>query len=156
MKMKELTRTLSGVLMGLVAWVTQLLGGWDGALGLMFLLMGLDLVTGVAVSLLMKSGRTQGGGFHSRELFLGLTRKLLMVLLVILGTALDKLLGTSVCRLSVIGFYAANEAFSVVENAALLGVPFPKGILQSLERYQQTQNQNEGVKNPAKTLQGRL
>ncbi len=71
MKMKELTRTLSGILIGLVAWLTQLLGGWDRALGLMFLLMGLDLITGVTVSLLMKSGHSTGGGFHSRELFLG-------------------------------------------------------------------------------------
>ena len=143
MKMKELTRTLSGVLMGLVAWVTQLLGGWDGALGLMFLLMGLDLVTGVAVSLLMKSGRTQGGGFHSRELFLGLTRKLLMVLLVMLATALDGLLGASLCRLTVIGFYGANEALSIVENAALLGVPFPRGLLLALERFREARNQAE-------------
>ena len=143
MKMKELTRTLSGVLMGLVAWVTQLLGGWDGALGLMFLLMGLDLVTGVAVSLLMKSGRTQGGGFHSRELFLGLTRKLLMVLLVMLATALDGLLGASLCRLTVIGFYGANEALSIVENAALLGVPFPRGLLKALERFREARDQAE-------------
>lgn len=143
MKMKELTRTLSGVLMGLVAWVTQLLGGWDGALGLMFLLMGLDLVTGVAVSLLMKSGRTQGGGFHSRELFLGLTRKLLMVLLVMLATALDGLLGASLCRLKVIGFYGANEALSIIENAALLGVPFPRGLLRALERFREARDQAE-------------
>lgn len=143
MKMKELTRTLSGVLMGLVAWVTQLLGGWDGALGLMFLLMGLDLVTGVAVSLLMKSGRTQGGGFHSRELFLGLTRKLLMVLLVMLATALDGLLGASLCRLTVIGFYGANEALSIIENAALLGVPFPRGLLRALERFREARDQAE-------------
>ena len=66
-----------------------------------------------------------------------------MVLLVILGTALDSLLGTSVCRLSVIGFYAANEALSVVENAALLGLPFPRGLLTSLERYQQQQDEKE-------------
>lgn len=143
MKMKELTRTLSGVLMGLVAWVTQLLGGWDGALGLMFLLMGLDLVTGVAVSLLMKSGHSQGGGFHSRELFLGLTRKLLMVLLVMLATALDGLLGASLCRLTVIGFYGANEALSIVENAALLGVPFPRGLLKALERFREARDQAE-------------
>ncbi len=132
MKMKELTRTLSGILMGLVAWLTKLLGGWDGALGLMFLLMGLDLITGVTVSLLMKSGHSKGGGFHSRELFLGLTRKLLMVLLVMLATALDGLLGASLCRLTVIGFYGANEALSIVENAALLGVPFPRGLLLAL------------------------
>ncbi|MGI6235127.1 MAG: phage holin family protein [Christensenellales bacterium] len=151
--MKQLTHWLTGAFMTALAWMTRALGGWDGALGIMFLLMGLDLLSGLVVAFYQRSDKTEQGGFRSRQFFLGVTRKLLMVLLVILGTALDTLLDTSICRLSVIGFYAANEALSVVENAALLGVPFPRGILQSLERYQQTQNQNEGVKNPAKTLQ---
>lgn len=119
----------------ILAWLCQALGGWDAALGMMFLMMGLDLVSGLVLCLRLASARTRSGGFDSGVFFQGLTRKLLMVLLVILGTGLDTLLGTSVCRLSIIGFYAANEAFSVVENAALAGVPFPRGLLKLLERY---------------------
>ncbi|NLG56896.1 MAG: phage holin family protein, partial [Clostridiales bacterium] len=70
-------------------------------------------------------------------LFSGLTRKLMMVILVMLATALDGLMASAVCRLAVIGFYGANEALSIVENAALLGVPFPKGLLEALERFRQ-------------------
>ena len=151
--MKQLTHWLTGAFMTALAWLTHAVGGWDGALGVLFLFMGLDLLSGLIVALYQRSDKTEQGGFLSRQFFLGLTRKLLMVLLVILGTALDTLLSTSICRYSVIGFYAANEAFSVVENAALLGVPFPGGILQSLERYQQAQNQNESAQDPAKTLQ---
>ena len=127
----------------LLALLARALGGWDAALSLMFLLMGLDVMSGFLVALCRRSDKTTGGGFRSRSFFLGLTRKMLMVLLVILGTALDGLLGTSIARLSVIGFYAASEALSVVENAALLGVPFPKGLLKSLERYQQQQDEKE-------------
>lgn len=135
--MKRLAQTLSGAFMATLALLLKALGGWDAALGMMFLMMGLDLLSGLLVSLRLNSTRTPTGGFDSSVFFLGLTRKLLMVLLVILGTGLDTLLGTSLCRLSVIGFYAANEAFSVVENAALAGVPFPKGLLNLLERYKQ-------------------
>ncbi|NLX83533.1 MAG: phage holin family protein [Clostridiales bacterium] len=141
--MKQILHWAAAIVMTALAYLSRALGGWDGALAVMFLLMGLDVISGLTVSFCQKSDKTRSGSFRSSQLFLGLSRKLLMVLLVILGTALDKLLGTSVCRLSVIGFYAANEAFSVVENAALLGVPFPKGILQSLERYQQLQNEQE-------------
>ena len=133
--MMKLQQTLLSLLMSLAALLARALGGWDAALAMMFLLMGLDVVSGLLVALCRKSDKTESGGFRSGSFFTGLTRKLLMVLLVILGTALDSLLGTSVCRLSVIGFYAANEAFSVVENAALAGVPFPRGLLKLLERY---------------------
>ncbi len=66
-----------------------------------------------------------------------------MVLLVMLATALDGLLGASLCRLTVIGFYGANEALSIVENAALLGVPFPRGLLRALERFREARDQAE-------------
>ncbi len=141
--MMKLQQTLLSLVMSLAALLARALGGWDAALAMMFLLMGLDVVSGLLVALCRKSDKTGSGGFRSGSLFTGLTRKLLMVLLVILGTALDSLLGTSVCRLSVIGFYAANEALSVVENAALLGLPFPRGLLKSLERYQQQQDETE-------------
>ena len=139
----KLQQTLLSLVMSLAALLARALGGWDAALAMMFLLMGLDVVSGLLVALCRKSDKTGSGGFRSGSFFTGLTRKLLMVLLVILGTALDSLLGTSVCRLSVIGFYAANEALSVVENAALLGLPFPRGLLTSLERYQQQQDETE-------------
>ena len=141
--MMKLQQTLLSLLMSLAALLARALGGWDAALAMMFLLMGLDVVSGLLVALCRKSDKTGSGGFRSGSFFTGLTRKLLMVLLVILGTALDSLLGTSVCRLSVIGFYAANEALSVVENAALLGLPFPRGLLKSLERYHQQQDETE-------------
>lgn len=129
-------QSVSKISMVVLAFVLQLLGGWDAPLTLLFLLMGLDILSGLILSLRRLSDKTAGGGFQSGQLFLGLTRKLLMVLMVILGNALDGLLNSTVCRLSVIGFYAANEAFSVIENAAVAGVPFPKALLQALEAYQ--------------------
>lgn len=143
MDMKHALRALSGAAMGMLAWVTQLLGGWDAALSLLFLLMGLDLVTGVITGLMRRSAHTEGGGFLSRTLFEGLTRKVLMVLMVILATALDGLLSATVCRLAVIGFYGANEALSIVENAALLGVPFPRGLLRALERFREARDSSD-------------
>lgn len=142
--MKNFFRPALGALLALLGWLLKALGGWDAALGLMFLMMALDVTSGVILSFQQKSAKTAHGGFRSGQLFEGLTRKLLMVLLVILGTGLDGLLGSSLCRLSVIGFYAANEAFSVIENAALAGVPFPRGLLLALERFRERMDQAEG------------
>ena len=46
--------------------------------------------------------------------------------------------------IAVIGFYCANEAFSIIENAALMGVPFPRGILRALERFRDVMDEKEG------------
>ncbi len=135
--MKNGLHLLSGAAMAALAFLLRALGGWDAALMLMLLMMGLDLVSGLILSFQRRSAKTPRGGFDSGTMFLGLTRKLLMLLLVILGTALDSLLGSGICRLAVIGFYSAGEALSVVENAALAGVPFPRGLLASLERYRE-------------------
>lgn len=135
--MKNALHLLSGAAMAALAFLLRALGGWDAALMLMLMMMGLDLVSGLILSFQRRSAKTPRGGFDSGTMFLGLTRKLLMLLLVILGTALDSLLGSGICRLAVIGFYSAGEALSVVENAALAGVPFPRGLLASLERYRE-------------------
>ena len=133
--MKETFKALTGTV---CAGALYLLGGWDTAIGMMFLLMGLDLLTGVMAALKQKSAHTPGGGFLSRTFFLGLTRKLTITLMIMLAAALDRTLGTQgLCRLAAIGFYTANEGLSIVENAALLGVPFPKGLLNALERLRE-------------------
>lgn len=138
MNPRTLLPWLGRALAAVLAWLARALGGWDTTLSLMFAVMGLDLLTGLLVSLAGKSDKTKGGGFLSGAFFQGLTRKLMMLLLVMLATALDGLMGTDgVCRLAVIGFYAANEGLSIVENAALLGLPFPQALLAVLERMKQ-------------------
>ncbi|MHC1787046.1 MAG: phage holin family protein [Christensenellales bacterium] len=136
--MRELFRWVGGALGGCAAWLCWALGGWDAALGMMFLIMGLDLLSGLLASFQGRSGKTPGGGFLSSALFKGLSRKLMMLALVMLAAALDRMLGTQgISRLAVIGFYAANKGLSIVENAALLGVPFPQGVLKVLEKMKE-------------------
>ena len=133
--MNDVTKWLMRAGALVLAWLCRALGGWDGALGLLFLVMGLDLLTGLLCAFHQKSDKTPGGGFLSRAFFLGLTRKLMMAALVMLATALDRMMGSDgVARLAVIGFYAANEGLSILENAALLGLPLPGVLKEALER----------------------
>ena len=56
-------------------------------------------------------------------------------------TTLDKLMGTDgICRLATIGFYSANEAMSIIENASKIGVPFPASLLDFLRRIRDKNN----------------
>ncbi len=127
----NIRKVFLGLFSSLLMGLSQLLGGVDAPLKALFALMAADLVTGVLKAALNKD---QSSGLSSKTMFLGLGRKLIMLILVMMAVQLDTLLGLdSVSRLAVIGFYVANEALSIVENAALLGVPFPKQVINSLE-----------------------
>lgn len=116
------------------ALIAGLLGGWDGTMKVLCFVMALDFVTGLLVAYHGLSGKTEGGGLSSRVSFLGLTKKVLVLMLVGLAVGLDEALGTpGVLRLAVSMFYIANEALSVTENAALLGVPMPPALKKALE-----------------------
>ena len=123
-----------GVLGTIGTYASYLLGGWDAAISIMFMVMAIDYVTGILCAVRGKSDKTPGGAFSSRVAFSGITKKLMMLLIIMLAVALDRLMGTdSVCRIAAIGFYVANEGMSIVENAAVLGVPFPQSLLRVLE-----------------------
>ncbi len=73
--------------------------------------------------------------------FKGLTKKMMMLVIVMLGTALDRMLNTdSICRIAVIGFYAANEGLSILENALALGVPVPDSLRRLLDTLREKGN----------------
>ena len=125
--MNHFFKGLAGALSTVGAYLVYLLGGWDAALTVMFVLMGLDYATGLLTAFMGKSPKTQGGGFRSSVAFIGISK--------MLAAALDRLTGDSnICRSAAIGFYAANEGLSIMENAAALGVPLPKALKDVMER----------------------
>lgn len=136
--MKQLTETLSGIAVSVAAFFAARLGGWDMPVRMMFLLMGLDVLSGVLVALSGRSAKTEGGRFLSKAMFLGLSSKMMILLLIMLAVAMDSLMKMDgVARAAVIGFYSLGEMMSIVENAALLGVPFPKRLLAMLEKKEE-------------------
>lgn len=119
---------------GAAAGAAGLLGGWDATLQVLLLVLALDFVTGLLVAFLGRSSKTEGGGFSSKESFLGLTRKVMVLILIAVAVAIDRALGTpGVLRLAVSMFYVANEGLSILENAALLGLPLPQALIAALE-----------------------
>ena len=116
------------------AWITQALGGWDGALELLILLMGADYLLGITVALCFHaSPKTRGGRLSSAAGLRGIAKKGAMLLLVLLAAALDRAMGTEAARLGVIYFLSGNEGISILENIGLMGVPLPPGLREAFE-----------------------
>ena len=115
--------------------VAGLLGEWDVALTVLAVMMAVDYISGVIVAACGRSPKTETGGLNSKIGFIGLAKKGFILLMVLVAAMLDRVIGTdgTMFRTMAVGYYIANEGLSILENAALLGVPFPEKMRKALE-----------------------
>ena len=137
--MKSIICSTCGVIGG---FITYLVGGWDMAILTLLIFMAIDYITGLIVAgIFHKSKKTASGGLNSKIGFLGLAKKVIVFLLIIVAQLLDLILGIDFVRNGVIIAFITNEVISIIENAGLMGVPMPKVIHKALDLLQ---DQTEG------------
>ena len=101
--------------------------------------MSLDYLTGLICGFMGVSPKTESGGLSSGAAFKGLMKKVLILCVVGLAALIDRAVtqGTGMEIATVTGatcfWFVASEGLSVLENAAAMGVPIPKVLLQALE-----------------------
>ena len=119
--------------------IAGLFGGWNTMLTLLAAAMVLDYISGVMVAVTGNSPKSATGALSSRAGFQGLMKKAFIMLIVLLATLLDRAIGneTLVFQMATAAYYFANEGISILENAALLGVPFPEKIREMLEELKE-------------------
>ena len=119
--------------------IAGLFGGFDTMLFVLIACMVLDYITGLIVAWMGKSRKTESGHLDIKVGFVGIAKKGLMMLVVLMAALLDRALGgdTSMFRTMMIWFYVANEGISILENLSLAGVPFPRAVLNALEQLKQ-------------------
>lgn len=99
--------------------LTFLFGKWEIGLQILITCMVLDYILGIMCG-------TKKKELSSNRGFEGLKKKFTIIIILILAVLLDRLLGQGwVFRTLVIYFYIAMEGISILENATILGVPFP-------------------------------
>ena len=123
------------ILAGVAGAICGLFGEWTTTLTILVVVMAIDYISGVLVAACGKSPKTEAGGLSSKAGFVGIAKKGFIMLLVLLATLLDRAVGNEamVFRTSLVFYYIANEGLSVLENAALMGVPFPQKLKKALE-----------------------
>ena len=130
--------------------ITEILAAIGGAIASFFCglppimwvliaVMTIDYITGILCGLMGKSQKTETGYLSSGAAFIGLLKKALIILVVLLAALLDKAvtMGTGVTFEAVAGatclWFIASEGFSILENVASMGVPIPGVLKQALE-----------------------
>ena len=123
--------TAIGAVGGLIA---TLFGGWDDGLMTLVIFMAIDYVSGLVVAgVFHNSRKTETGTLESKAGWKGLCRKCMTLLFVLVAYRLDLMIGSDYIRDAVIIGFVANEAISIIENAGLMGVPFPEPIRKAIE-----------------------
>ena len=130
--------------------VTEILAAIGGAIASFFVnmpplvwiliaVMTIDFITGLICGAMGKSNKTENGYISSNQAFIGLMKKALILLVVLLAALLDKAVatGAGITFDAVMGatclWFIASEGFSILENVALMGIPVPKILLKLLE-----------------------
>ena len=110
-------------------WLGYFLGGMDGLLIALLVLIVLDYLSGLMCAIADKN-------LDSRIGFRGICKKVLILMLVGVANIIDvHIVGTgSALRGAVICFYMSNEALSLFENAAHLGLPVPDKLRDVLSQ----------------------
>ena len=130
-------------IIALGAWLGYFLGGMDGLMIALIVLMTLDYVSGVMCAIIDKKLSSAFG-------FKGICKKVFILMLVGVAHIIDlHVVGTgSALRGAVICFYMSNEGLSLLENAAHIGLPIPdklRDILTQLhDKERDTTDQGDG------------
>ena len=123
-------------------WLGYFLGGMDGLMIALIVLMTLDYVSGVMCAIVDRKLSSAVG-------FKGICKKVFILMLVGVAHIIDlHVVGTgSALRGAVICFYMSNEGLSLLENAAHIGLPIPdklRDILSQLHDKERTTDQGDG------------
>ena len=123
-------------------WLGYFLGGMDGLMIALIVMMTLDYVSGVMCAIIDKKLSSAVG-------FKGICKKVFILMLVGVAHIIDlHVVGTgSALRGAVICFYMSNEGLSLLENVAHIGLPIPdklRDILSQLHDKESTTDQGDG------------
>lgn len=133
--MKEIMNMLQLIFSAIGGALGYFLGGWDGFLYALVAFVVLDYITGLMMAVLERKLSSTIG-------FRGIFKKVVIFALVALSHIIDEQVihSGSAIRTAVIFFYISNEGISVLENAALIGLPVPQKIKEVLEHLRQEDN----------------
>ena len=136
--MKEMWNDIRLLIATIGGWVGFFIGGCDGLIITLLIFVIIDYITGVLCAIYDKKLSSKIG-------FKGITRKILVFVLVGLANMLDvNVLKTgAVLRTATIFFYLSNEGISILENAGHLGVKYPNKIKDVLEQLHDRSEKNE-------------
>ena len=122
---------IKGIFGMCATFLIYILGGWDIALQCLIVFMIVDYITGISKSYV-------SGKLNSNKGLKGFVKKVCMLLIVVIATFIDYMLGNSgLIRTSTIYGLVANEGLSIIENFGEMNILVPKVLKDKLEQLKE-------------------
>lgn len=103
--------------------------GWGDAVEALLVLMVLDYITGMLAAYINPNLR-----LNSERGLRGICKKIMILMLVVVGHELEKAVGIPAVQSVVVWFFIGNEGLSIIENSAKAGIPVPQKLRATLEQ----------------------
>lgn len=118
---------------GCLSLIIYLIGGYDILIKTLLVMMVIDYITGI-----MKGYKNKN--INSNIAYRGLRKKVMVLFIVMAASQMDVILQGVGIRTLVLIFYVATEFLSILENAAILGIPIPEKLKVALEQCRDKQD----------------
>lgn len=131
----NICNAISTFIGGVLGWF---LGGFDTLIYALIAFVSIDYITGVWLAVLEKKVSSDIG-------FKGISKKMMIFILVALGNIIDQLVigNGSTLRCMLIMFYLSNEGISIIENAGKMGLPLPQKLKEALQQLNNTNREEK-------------
>jgi toxin secretion/phage lysis holin len=130
--MKE-NEVLKLLFAGLGSFLASLVGGFDVLFQTQLLFMIIDYITGIIKAIIKKQ-------LSSNKGFKGGAKKIGILFIIMLAYRVDVTFNIDYIRNVTVIFYSTNEALSILENLALIGVKIPKKLKTVLVQLNKENN----------------
>ena len=145
----KIITVLKGAFAALGAFAGYFFGKFDGFFYAIITFVVLDYITGVLCAIAKKELSSEIG-------YKGIIKKIFIFVLIGIANIIDVLIFKEggVLRTTVIFFYIANEGISILENAAVLGLPIPVKLAAVLQQLKNKSESAAAVKNDTENKNG--
>lgn len=127
------------------AWISSLFGGWTLAMTTLLLFMAADYITGLLVAAFGKSLKSSNGGLSSKVGLIGLVKKFMILLMLLVACRLDMLLGSDYIKDMACIAFVLNELISITENVGLF-IPLPPIFKKAIDILKSKSDSNDDNK----------
>jgi len=143
-KGNDMKEKLCFIIGSLGAWIAGMFGGWNSAMTTLLLFMLADYLTGLIVAaVFQRSPKTETGGLQSKTGLIGLIKKGMILLVLLIACRLDMLLNTTIVRDATCISFIINELISITENLGLMGVYIPAPIRRAIDSLKSKTDEDE-------------
>ena len=115
-------------------FISKLFGGWTEDMVTLVIFMSVDFIMGLVVAgVFHKSTKSKTGALNSHAGWLGLCKKGMALVFVLIAHRLDMLLELDYISTATIIGFIVNEMLSIIDNAGLIGLPLPEVLVKAIE-----------------------